>query len=451
MNNYIEIILILVILLLTWNIWLNSYFMYLRLPIRIQRQLKKKRRSRMICIIDSLFSILVIPLSYIVPKKKNLILFMGRQNSGFLDNVKYLYIYLYEHHYNEKYDIIFVGHNDISLEQLNAVGFKTINYRPSIKVYGLLLRANLIITDNAHWTTHNRYNAALKAKKIQLWHGIGFKNIRLTDEKFRKAAHSIKGFFSHRLTGQLAIYDLFLSTSKFYTDKVFAPSFLPKEFFVCGYPRNDVFLQETPFLEEHKLINVDVPVYEKIKSLKQQGKKIILYTPTFRKARQYNISEEFLNFSMLSDFGESINAVFVFKLHPLPKYNIDFSLYNNVIEYNNRKDVYPLFKYADLLITDYSSIYMDYLLLDRPCLFFIYDFNYYIQSCRGVMHDIVDSAPGEKCKNQEELHNQLYQILVEHIDLWADQRKKVRDMAWEYQEGNSCQKAWDYISSKYLL
>ena len=234
MNNYIEIILILVILLLTWNIWLNSYFMYLRLPIRIQRQLKKKRRSRMICIIDSLFSILVIPLSYIVPKKKNLILFMGRQNSGFLDNVKYLYIYLYEHHYNEKYDIIFVGHNDISLEQLNAVGFKTINYRPSIKVYGLLLRANLIITDNAHWTTHNRYNAALKAKKIQLWHGIGFKNIRLTDEKFRKAAHSIKGFFSHRLTGQLQFMIYFYQHQSFIQIKSLLLLFCQKSFLFAG-------------------------------------------------------------------------------------------------------------------------------------------------------------------------------------------------------------------------
>ena len=448
---------LIILLLLLFCLISNLYLIYIVFPSAKKRQLaskikkmKSKFRKDFIYLFDAFFSPFVAALSFVIPKRKDLILFMGRQNSGFLDNVKYLYLYLYEHEWNLKYKIIFVGHNDIALNELAENGFSVVNYKPSFRVYGLLLRAGLIITDNAHWTTHNRYNAALRSHKIQLWHGIGFKKIRLTDEKFKKASKGLRGFITHRLTGQLAIYDAFLSTSAFFTEEVFYPSFLPKEIFISGYPRNDSFLSGTTFEESHIMINVDKETYYRVKQLKQNGSKIVLYAPTFRKAKKYAVGKENLDFTRLSEFGAKHNIYFVFKLHPLPQYKIDFNQFSNVLEYNNRNDVYPLFRYVDLLITDYSSIYMDYLLLDRPCLFFTYDLDYYVNSCRGIREDFMDLAPGAKCFTQDELHYQLYRILIENIDEWAVQRKSIRDLSWEYQGGESCRTTWEYIYSKFL-
>lgn len=411
----------------------------------------KKKVLGIFLIFESVFSLLFFAFSYVVPKKKDLVLFMGRNYSGFLDNIKYMMIYLHDRGLDKKYKIVFVGCKDNVVDRLKDKGFNAISYyRFTPKVYALLLRAKVIISDNAHWTTNNRYIAAFKAHKIQLWHGIGFKKIRLTDPKFANKAAGIKGFFTYKLQGQLAIYDLFLSTSDFYTKEVFYPSFYPREFFISGYPRNDVFLNEKEFSEDLVLINADEDVFFKVKRLYRKGTKFVLYAPTFRKAKRYNIDKNNLDFERLSSFGEKNNIYFIFKLHPLPSYSIDFSQYSHILEYNNRSDVYPIFKYISLLITDYSSIYMDYLLLDRPILFYQYDYYYYTNSCRDIREDFMELSPGEKCFTQEELFASLREILVEGKDQWKEERKRIRNLSWKYQGGQSCKLIWDYIEGRYL-
>ena len=70
-------------------------------------------------------------------------------------------------------------------------------------------------------------------------------------------------------------------------------------------------------------------------------------------------------------------------------------------------DIYPLLKYTDILITDYSSIYFDFLLLNRPILFFDYDYDEYSSNMNGFVYDYQETAPGPKVTSQQALVEEL--------------------------------------------
>jgi len=64
------------------------------------------------------------------------------------------------------------------------------------------------------------------------------------------------------------------------------------------------------------------------------------------------------------------------------------------------------------LITDYSSVYFDYLLLNKPILFFVYDKKEYIQNQGDFMLDFDDSTPGIKVENVDDLENGILESLT---------------------------------------
>lgn len=416
---------------------------------------KRKQKSRLkarikfISYVEAFIAPFVIILGYIFPRKKKNVLFMGRFHSGFLDNIKYLYLHLHENGYQEKYNLYFFGYKDAIVPELKELGFKAINF-PSFKAFWLLLRAGLIITDNAHWTTHHRYNLSLKIPKIQMWHGIGFKRIRLSDDDFVKKSKGWRGLINYKIPGQLAVYNTFISTSKYFTEEVFEPSFKPKELVEIGYPRNDVMFDDYTIRDEYLKLNADTTTMDRILDLKEQGKKVILYSPTFRKARKHSVSKDQIDFDQLDAFATKYDMYIVFKLHPLPHFKLDFSKYTNIIEYNSKSDIYPMFKYFDAMITDYSSIYMDYLLTDHPVFFFLYDLEYYTTICRDIHPDFMELAPGEKCMTQYELQKALYDFLILEKDEWSIEREKIRSMSWNNVDGKSAQNVWNYIESKYF-
>ena len=66
----------------------------------------------------------------------------------------------------------------------------------------------------------------------------------------------------------------------------------------------------------------------------------------------------------------------------------------NVIHYDPTADVYPALADVDLLVTDYSSIYFDFLLLDRPIVFFANDLDLYLRRERHLLFEYRDMTPG---------------------------------------------------------
>jgi len=101
------------------------------------------------------------------------------------------------------------------------------------------------------WIKRFKFFFLKNVKKIQLWHGIGFKYIELANENEFKSGRSK---ILHFLVGRFPCYDVVISTSEFYTRKVFSKAFNYKYIWETGYPRNDVFLRN---FYKGELLNVD--------------------------------------------------------------------------------------------------------------------------------------------------------------------------------------------------
>jgi len=328
--------------------------------------------------------VVIIPIAAVIPKKKNLIAFIGIYNGNFSGNVKYLYLYLQQTNYPE-IDCYYLAENFKTYRTLKKNRLPVVFY-PSIKGIIKLLRTNVVIVDSNKWISHFKCFLLFKSKKVQLWHGLGIKKIEVPIIR-EKMKRSLSRRLRYTLINRLPKYDLLVSSSEFFSENKFKDAFYTKKIIEAGYPRNDVFFSPPVpsfFLETDTVTN------SKILQKKKKGAKIILYAPTFRDTRIDMFHKEKnakINLERLNRFAEKNNFLLVFKFHPIPSQSRKFAGYSHIIIYDNSKDIYPSLPLFDLLITDYSSIYMDFLLVDKPVIFFPYDYDFYIKNNRSIIFD----------------------------------------------------------------
>ena len=240
-------------------------------------------------------------------------------------------------------------------------------------------------------------------------------------------------------------YDTVVSTSDFFTDLCFREAFSTKDIFVCGYPRNDVLFEDA---DEKNYIGTDKNTFETIKEHKNNSYKIILYAPTFRDKGGDAFVDNTLNLEELSKYLEKRKFILCIKMHTIIK-DKNQRNYENIIFYKNSADIYPVLPHIDLLITDYSSIYFDYLLLDKPVLFFPYDLDTYINLHRELNFPYDSATPGYKAYNQEELLSYVDKILLENDLKYADERGELKIKSFNYIDGNSSKRLYEYICAKF--
>ncbi|OGH95890.1 MAG: hypothetical protein A2039_03185 [Candidatus Melainabacteria bacterium GWA2_34_9] len=381
-------------------------------------------------------------LAVLIPKKKNSVLFLGKDSKYFMDNTKYLYNYLTRLK-EQGIEYSFLTENKRTFELLKEKNLPVCFY-PDFKTAYKLLRTSIVITaDNPNNKHIFKHQLLSRAKKIQLWHGVGFKTIEFTLPEIIENMKSKKHRLNYFLKRRFPKYDLLNSTSEFYTENVFKPAFLPKKVFEGGYPRNDVMFREP---DELDLLETDIENCNKIIEYKNQGYKAILYAPTFRDSRNDPIADRIINLEEISQYGDKNKIVFILKFHPIPNVNYsEFSKLKNIIIYNNIKDIYPVLQNIDLMVTDYSSIYMDYLLTNRPVLFFPYDYEKYISSDRAIQFDYNWITPGPKCYNQGELLQEIENLLINNIDNYKEKRDEIKNLAFKDPDGNSSERIWNFI------
>lgn len=133
-------------------------------------------------------------------------------------------------------------------------------------------------------------------------------------------------------------------------------------------------------------------------------KKIILYAPTFRDEEKYNNVFDFLD---LERFNEVLSDEYVLalRLHPKIKnfYKGDISSKGMYVDVSNWESEQELMLISDMLITDYSSIMIEYGILDRPIIFFTYDLDSYLSNERGFYYDFKSTVPGPIVYTSDEL------------------------------------------------
>ena len=190
--------------------------------------------------------------------------------------------------------------------------------------------------------------------------------------------------------------DYFLSSTPFQTVK-FAKAFRIREeqCLPFGYPRNDILL----FPEEKRQAFLRRFASEETWGFIQkfrQYDRVFLYMPTWRES-QRNLFAEHLNLEALHLLMERKNALLVLKPHTntVVHEHIRSMRYSNLLFLEGSVDIYPLLPYTDVLITDYSSVLYDYLLMPgKGVILYLYDYADYVKE-RDFNYPFLDNVAGE--------------------------------------------------------
>ncbi len=383
----------------------------------------------------------ILALSLIFKDKKKFLI-VGEYGGNFVGNSKYFYLYLKN---KLNFKTYWLTKNDNCYKELKEKGVKVIKFG-EIKTFFHILTSGYIVFDNRDWWREYPILNKVKAKKIQLWHGVGFKYIELSllDKEFLKKLNKKD---LKLLRKRYPSYDLLVTTSEFYAEKVFAPAFgMPLEKVKpLGYPRNDIFYCNITGKE----INTDEKILNITRKHKKIGGKIIVFAPTFRDLNVRVDIRNIFDYKKLDEFIVKHNILFIIKGHPLPyiKYELEKTenRFRNILIYNNTKDVYPLLTITDLLITDYSSIYTDFLHTKRPILFYPFDYKEYKDLHRHLQFDYNEMTPGPKARNFDELLKWIEHFLIEGKDGFEKDREKIFTLAFKYKDGKTSERILNEI------
>lgn len=181
--------------------------------------------------------------------------------------------------------------------------------------------------------------------------------------------------------------------------------------------------------------------------------KIVLYAPTFRDyenkidAQKRSIWGHGYDDETINRFLKENNIVVIAKLHAWQN-NCAISFENkSIILYQPNFDFsfYELMKFANVFITDYSSIGYDWLFMDKPIIYNLWDLEQYRKE-RGFAYEPYEQVcGGEIVTNTEELLSAINIALKE--DIYADKRRKIKDLMFTVQDFSSAQKVTDVIET----
>ena len=163
-----------------------------------------------------------------------------------------------------------------------------------------------------------------------------------------------------------------------------------------GLPRMDYYF------EDHDLDRLKREFSQKFNF--SPDKKIVLYAPTFRDEEKYNNVFDYLD---LEKFNRELGDEYVLALRLHPKirnfYSEDISSKGQYVDVSGFESEQELMLLSDIMITDYSSIMIEYSALNKPTVFFTYDLDYYLANERGFYYDFETTVPGPIVHTSDEL------------------------------------------------
>lgn len=333
------------------------------------------------------FFFLIYGLSCLMPRNKQKWL-VGKAK-GFNDNAKYFFIHA--HRVLGKKNCYWISKNSKSRALVKAMGFKAYHPMSPVGIYHQLT-AGVFVFDMR--ISAFNYWLSGGARRVNLWHGIAMKNI-----EFGRKIHGYSQTWLDKLY-RPAHYmkpHLFLSTSPV-TTRQFSESFrIPESRCVeSEYPRCAIF----KWTKEELLAYIDKYEGKETKAYAERlmkATRTYIYMPTFRERGQDFLKEAGFDLDRLEEAMAEKNELFVFKLHPFTRIKLDTSKYNHIVFMDSRTDIYPLLPLSHVMITDYSSIYYDYMLMpDKDILLFPFDYEEYIKYERDLAWDFETYMPAER-------------------------------------------------------
>ena len=351
------------------------------------------------------------------------------------DNAYALYDYMISNNYDKKYEIIWLVDH---IEKYSGNKFLSKN------VYNLNLRLMYYLAVSKYYIyDHNNLLMYMKKRKEQnivyLSHGFGFKKGTLKNKDKIKTEFDIM-----IVTGDLPAK----GNSLFWQSDINKVQRL-------GYPRLDYFFKNN----DESLRTLDKAIHINDYGLK------VLWMPTFRQSINKDLSQDYIDnetglpilntkdsIEEFNNYLKQNNILFILKLHHLQsELEVFKSNFSNILILRDEDltklniQLYQFVSLTDALITDYSSISVDYLLLDRPIIYTLDDYDQY-NSTRGIYpENAIDYMPGYHVYSLNELIESIDEI-NSGIDKYKESRKKVLPVFFTHQDGNSSKRILEYLN-----
>ena len=327
-------------------------------------------------------------LNTLISKKRDRIVIYS--NWGFRDNIRTLYQYLVDNGYQDKYEIICASNNFYHLKKDNKVKF--------VSIYNGLY---YFLTSKYFFYSFGKYpiKPTKKQMVVNLWHGMPLKKIGNLENGMENIDYN---FFTKLVSSS----DLFTPIMKA------AFNANDEQILLVGNIRNDELFEE----------NKD---------------KNIIWMPTYRNSKNYHDSQDAIIFSLDDlEFNRMNNLLagyeyhLYIKLHPLEESHFKFkNNYSNIhmlsedIISQNYGTLYKFLGTTSALITDYSSVFLDYYLLNRPVAFTINDYEEYKEKRGFVFEDVKSLMVGPTISNFDELLKFLLSVMKSEDEFYIERNK----------------------------
>lgn len=342
----------------------------------------------------------------LIPRNKKIWIFGAWYGEKFSDNSKYFYNYVKNN--NSDVHPIWLTRNDEAYNEIKKSN-GNVYYINSIKgIYYSLIAGRVFISSGKQDVNSFFINGALL---FQLWHGNPIKKICL-DDKF-----ATSNTFLHKRILPILFpfiyeynFDFAVSNASVFSS-IFSTAFnLPlSKIIETGSPRNDSFY----ILEEDSLIN----------SIRNNFSdcKICMYLPTFRGGGEVNSIFNLNDYDedKLEEILTNKNLVLITKGHFIDdRLSSNSNSNKRIIHLSDKQvsDVNLVLKDVDLLITDYSGAYFDYLHTMNPIIFAAYDLENYLSFSREMYFEYSNIICGPLVENWEILYRVLDNFNFEDVD-----------------------------------
>lgn len=339
-------------------------------------------------------------LSYLIPRSSRHWIFGS--NMGFAGNAKYLYLYLQDHP-EEAITPLWIAGNRREYKALKSKGINVAR-RWSLKGTWGALRSGYFLYNSYAPDVH--MPAMGRAVKVNLWHGVGIKNIEyeISVGPLHDIFHSDKLSVRYENKWFFIKPDIFLSTSPAMTahfSRCFRIS--PDCCIESSYPRNEVLRYD----RDRVLDLIEESASEQMMATIKRAlgfKRIYVYMPTMRDSGSDFFKSIGWDFAAISEALRKTDSCMIVKTHPHTYLDLSECNCSNIFDVDRNADPYPLLALSHALITDYSSVYYDYILMpEKETLLLIPDLEEYLSSNRDLAYPYDSMTGGKKLYSIEQL------------------------------------------------
>ena len=344
---------------------------------------------------------IIYPFSFLFLRKKRNWAF-GSFRGAFNDNAKYLFIYVSEQ--NPEINCSWLSINKTTVREVRMKG---------LKAYHILSPQGIWHALTSKYWFFNAYTSDIMfafsggATCVNLWHGVGLKKIEFNIDSGKLAERyqqrKFKEVFFHPESFRKP--DWLLTTTPFETRLFYTAFRIPKDRCLeYGYPRNEILIASESHRQGFIAKYEPKSTRDLISNLRQKGyHKVFVYMPTWRDSQRELFVQSF-DLDKMHQILQAQNSLLLLKPHANTIVDPSaFARYTNIILVDAKTDIYPVLPYTDVLITDYSSILYDYILMEnKDVILYLYDYEEYVKD-REFFYPFDENVVGKKVWDFEEL------------------------------------------------